>query len=152
MKTTTTLPAVNEVSLIYVRPHIAELPKVTKSTDAAELFRSVYPEGVMDHRELFYTMFLNANNSVLAIAKVSEGSLTATVADVRIVFVMALKLQATALIICHNHPSGQLKASPQDQQLTKRMVEAGKFLDIQILDHLIITSEGYLSFADEGMM
>jgi DNA repair protein RadC len=89
---------------------------------------------------------------VLGIFEVSSGGVTGTVADPKLIFVAALKANACAIVISHNHPSGNLKPSQQDEQLTQKINQAGKFLDIKLLDHIIVTSEGYYSFADEGLI
>ena len=84
-------------------------------------------------------------------AQLSKGGITGTVVDIRIIFKLAFEQNATAIILTHNHPSGKLMASDADLQITKRIKEAGKTLEIQVLDHLIITETGYLSFQDEGI-
>lgn len=147
-----TSPKLNEVSIVYTRPRISELPCVKSSQDASDLIRSAYAPGTLDHRELFYAMYLNSANLVLALAKISEGGLNQTMADIRIVFQIALKVNATELIIAHNHPSGNLKYSSADLDITKRIAEVGNFLCIPLIDHIILTSEGYFSFADEKII
>lgn len=89
---------------------------------------------------------------MLGIYEVSSGGITGTVADPKLIFVAALKASACGIIISHNHPSGNLKPSRPDEDLTAKIKQAGKFLDIQVLDHVIVTSEGYYSFADEGVL
>ena len=89
---------------------------------------------------------------MIGIFEVSSGSATGTIADPKLIFAAAIKANACGVIVAHNHPSGALKPSGADIELTKKIKQAGTFLEIQILDHLIITSEGYYSFADEGMM
>jgi DNA repair protein RadC len=89
---------------------------------------------------------------VLGIYEVSTGGITGTVADPRLIFAAALKANACAMIISHNHPSGNLKPSRQDEELTAKLKQAGQFLDIKVLDHLIITTETYFSFADEEIL
>jgi len=99
-----------------------------------------------------WVVFLNRANLILSAEKISLGGLTGTVVDVRIIFKRALELQATALILSHNHPSGNLKPSQQDIDLTEKAKSAGQALDIKVFDHLIISDQGYYSFADEGML
>ncbi|MBD0333245.1 MAG: JAB domain-containing protein, partial [Chitinophagaceae bacterium] len=89
---------------------------------------------------------------VLCLFNVSSGGITGTVADPRLIYTAALKVNAVSLILCHNHPSGSLKPSRADEELTQKIKSAGAFLDIKVLDHLIISSEGYYSFADEGLL
>lgn len=102
--------------------------------------------------EEFKIILLNRANKVLGICPISLGGISGTIADPKLIFATALKASASGIILAHNHPSGNLKPSQVDIQLTKKLVEAGKFLDLGILDHLIIGSEGYLSFADEGLI
>jgi len=103
-------------------------------------------------RELFVVVFLNHANKILQYETISEGGITGTVADPRIILKKALEYNATSLILSHNHPSGQLKPSRQDQEITLKIKEAAKYFDITITDHIIVSHEGYFSFADEGMI
>jgi len=96
-------------------------------------------------------LYLNNSNKVIYKSQISKGGLTGTLVDTRIVFKMALEHNATSIILSHNHPSGKLQASDADIQITKKLKEAGRSLDIQILDHVIITEHSYFSFADEGI-
>ncbi len=102
--------------------------------------------------EQFWVLFLNQANKIIIKKQVSSGGITGTVADIRIIFKEAISSGATSMILFHNHPSGNLKPSKQDLDLTQKMKEAGKTLDIPILDHLIISHTGFYSFADEGKM
>ena len=97
-------------------------------------------------------MLMNRANKVLGIFKLSTGGVSGTVADPKIIFVAALKGGASGIIVAHNHPSGNLTASQSDINLARKLKEAGKFLEIQLLDHVIVTTKGYLSFADEGLI
>jgi len=89
---------------------------------------------------------------VLGITSISEGGLSGTVVDVRLILATALKAGASSMILCHNHPSGNLKPSEADYKITQKIKDAGETMDIQVLDHLIITGEAYFSFSDEGVM
>jgi len=102
--------------------------------------------------EVFAVIFLNIANKVKHFEVLSKGGLTHTIVDPRIIFLKALEVQATSMVLCHNHPSGNLKPSRQDQEITAKLKSAGTLLDIKVLDHLIVSDEGYFSFADEGMM
>ena len=102
--------------------------------------------------EVFAVVFLNISNKVKHFEVLSKGGVTHTIADPRIIFLKALEVQATSLVLCHNHPSGSLKPSRADEELTSKLKSAGKLLDIQVVDHLIVSDEGYYSFADEGLM
>jgi len=97
-------------------------------------------------------LLLNRANRVTKKKRISEGGVSGTVADPKIIYKMALEELARGLIVAHNHPSGNLQASQSDLDLTKKLKEAGKFLEIQLLDHIIIANQKYLSFADEGML
>ena len=97
-------------------------------------------------------LLLNRANKVLGYVKLSSGGTSQTIIDIKLVFHAALKANAHSIILAHNHPSGSLSPSKSDISLTKEVGSAGKILNIELLDHLIITEEGYLSFADEGMM
>jgi len=102
--------------------------------------------------EVFAVIFLNRSNKVNHFEIVSEGGITGTVADPRIILKKALSYDAVSLVLCHNHPSGSVKPSRQDEDLTHKMKEAAKFFDILVLDHIIVSEEGYYSFADEGIL
>jgi DNA repair protein RadC len=126
-----------------------EKPKVSGSRDAFELLHGV----MMDlPNEEFWVLLLNRANKVTMKKRISEGGLTGTVADPRIIFKLAVEELACGIIVAHNHPSGNLTASQSDIELTRRLKEAGRVMEIQVLDHLIIAGNKYFSFADEGMM
>jgi DNA repair protein RadC len=147
------LTKVAEVELVYKsKVKASERPQVVSSADAYELMKVVWEDGKLDLVEQFKVLFLNRANKVLCLYHVSSGGITGTVADPRLIFSAALKVNAVALVLCHNHPSGALKPSRQDEELTQKIKGAGAFLDIKILDHLIVSSEGYYSFADEGLL
>ncbi|HEY0739820.1 MAG TPA: JAB domain-containing protein [Chryseosolibacter sp.] len=148
-----TLFEVAEIQLTYKSKVKASLrPKITSSRDAYEILNRYWDEGKIDFVEQFKVLLLNRANKVIGIYEVSTGTTVNTVADPRSVFVAALKSNAVAVIVTHNHPSGNLTPSEADKQLTKDLKEAGKFLHVPVLDHIIITSESYYSFADEGLL
>lgn len=122
---------------------------VTKSGDIANYLRAT-----LEHRkqEVFAVVFLNRGNKVTHLEIISEGGLTGTVADPRVILKKALENDATSLVLCHNHPSGNLRPSKADEILTQKIKQAAAFLDISIMDHIIVSNEGYFSFADEGML
>jgi len=101
--------------------------------------------------EEFWLLFLNNSNKVIAKSQLSKGGLTGTVVDIRVIFKAAFENNATSIILTHNHPSGKLAPSDADKQITTKIKTAGQQLDIPILDHVIITENGYFSFADEGI-
>ncbi len=142
-----------EVELIYkTKIKASERPQVKTSKESAELLKQMWNENKIDFVEQFKVLFLNRANKVLGIIELSTGGVTGTVADPKLIFVAALKANACSIIISHNHPSGNLKPSQADEQLTQKIKQAGQLLDIKLLDHIIVTSEGYYSFADEGLI
>ena len=102
--------------------------------------------------EVFAVVFLNRSNKVKHFEVISKGGLTNTIADPRMIFLKALEVQATSIVLCHNHPSGSLRPSRADEELTAKLRSAGLLLDIKVVDHLIVSDEGYYSFADDGLM
>mgnify|MGYP000082178145 FL=1 len=125
-----------------------ELKKITSSKVVFEMMQPII--GELPHEE-FWVLYLNNANKVIYKSQLSKGGITGTVVDIRLIFKMAFEQNATGLLLLHNHPSGKLIASEADLKITKRIKEAGQTLEIQVLDHLIITENGYLSFQDEGI-
>lgn len=142
---------VGEVKLSY-KPKFKNQQKVTCSEDAYKYMLSTYKKETICYKEYFKVLFLNQANQVLGYTLISEGGLTETTADVRLIFQAALLTNSVALILAHNHPSGNLKPSPEDIRLTKQVREASNFMRIKILDHIILSDTEYYSFADEGML
>ncbi|MEI7629351.1 MAG: DNA repair protein RadC [Bacteroidota bacterium] len=122
---------------------------ISQSSDVA-----AYLQAELGHKQLesFVVVYLNRANKIIQQETISEGGITGTVADPRIILKKALDHHAVSIILCHNHPSGNLKPSKADEQLTQKIKNAAAFLDIQVMDHIIVSEEGYYSFADEGMM
>lgn len=144
---------VAEVELIYKsNVKASERPQICHSKDAYELFNQIWDKNKIDLLEQFKIVLLNRSNKVLGVYEVSQGGITGTVADPRLILTAALKANAVSLMLAHNHPSGSVKPSRQDEELTSKIREGAKFLDIKVLDHIIITSESYFSFADEGLL
>lgn len=125
-----------------------ELKKISSSKAVFEIMQPII--GELPHEE-FWVLYLNNSNKVIYKAQLSKGGITGTVVDIRLLFKMALVQNATAVLLTHNHPSGKLLASDADIQITKKIKEAGKTLEIHVLDHIIITENGYLSFQDAGI-
>jgi DNA repair protein RadC len=154
-----TLPGIGEAKAISIiaalelgaRRKVAkeEKSKITCSRDAYEILA---PKIEDLHVEEFWVLLLNRANMVMRAVKLSEGGTTGTVIDAGPLFKLALLENAKGIILCHNHPSGNLKPSEQDLSITRKLKQAGTLLEIQVLDHLIITNQGYLSFGDEGIM
>jgi DNA repair protein RadC len=118
------------------------------------LFKQFFDEGTISLQESFCVKYLNRMNRVLGIYPMTTGGITGTVVDIRLIFSVALTTASTAIILCHNHPSGNMKSSQADIELTRRIKEGAKLMDIKLLDHLIIspTEGGYYSMADKGIM
>ncbi|MFC2110583.1 DNA repair protein RadC [Bacteroidota bacterium] len=131
----------------------SEQPKNNvKITSSQDVFKAMHAEiGALRHEE-FWVLYLNNANKILQKQQISKGGLTGTVVDVRLVLKKALDLLATGIILCHNHPSGNLTPSTADKQITNKLKAAGETMDIKILDHLIITEKTYFSFADEQLL
>lgn len=143
---------VSEIEITYKsKTKPSEREKITMSKDCERIFRSIYDINKIEHKEMFYAMYLNKSNKVLGVLLISEGGVTGTVADPKLIFQGALKLNATGIVLSHNHPSGNLQPSEEDKKLTHKIKEGAKLLDMVVIDHIIITSEYYLSFADEGI-
>lgn len=144
---------VSEIDLIYkTKVKNSQRPHVTSSQYAYTLIKDCWDPGKIEFLEQFKVLLLNQSNKVLGIYEVSSGGITSTVVDVRLLFAAALKAGAAGLIIAHNHPSGNVLPSEQDKHITKKISMAGEVLDIKLLDHLIVTSEHYYSFADQGAL
>lgn len=128
---------------------VLERKKITSSTDAALILQQQI--GDLPTEE-FWVMYLNQGNKIIKIEQISRGGITQTAVDIRIIFKRGIELMATAMILSHNHPSGNLNPSEADRQLTRKIKEASHYLDIQILDHIIVSQKDYFSFADEGLI
>ncbi|MEJ7827389.1 MAG: DNA repair protein RadC [Segetibacter sp.] len=122
---------------------------IKSSNDIAEYLKATLKDYAY---EIFAVVFLNHANKIKHFEIISKGGITGTVADPRIILKKALDHNATAIVLCHNHPSGNLKPSKADEELTQKIKEAAKYFDIRIIDHIIVSEEGYYSFADEGML
>jgi DNA repair protein RadC len=134
------------------RRKLSEIPDVVQikcSKDVADIFQPILSD--LLHEE-FWILFLNRSNRVINRMKLSQGGVSGTVTDVRIVMKKAVECLASGIIVCHNHPSGNLNPSEADSKITQKIKEAGNLLDIQLLDHLIISDKDYYSFADNGLI
>ncbi len=134
------------------RRKLAEVEDVTQikcSKDVADIFGPILSD--LAHEE-FWILFLNRSNKVINRMKLSQGGLSGTVTDVRIVMKKAIEYLASGIIVCHNHPSGNLNPSDSDSKITQKIKEAGILMDIQLLDHIIIADKDYYSFADNGLL
>ena len=130
----------------------SELIQISSAKDSYDIFKNIFDADTFDWREEFIILCLNNSNKVVGFYKISSGGMTGTVVDVRIIFTAALQCLATSIILAHNHPSGKLQPSESDKKMTQKIKEAGKLLDIEILDHLIINDEDFFSFAKAGLL
>lgn len=147
------LTRVSEVTIAYRPKFKASLrPQVTTAEHAYQILINQWDKDTIELLEEFKVMLLNRHNKVLGVATISIGGLDKTVVDPKVVFAIALKAKASSIILCHNHPSGNINASLVDTQVTTKLKQGGQLLDINIVDHLILTSDGYYSYADEGLM
>ncbi len=134
------------------RRAVSQTPQPEKIASSRSVFEIMQPIlGELPHEE-FWILYLNNSNRILSKVQLSKGGITGTVVDIRIAFRGALEINATGIILVHNHPSGTLKASDADRQITRKIKAAGENLDIKVLDHVIVTERGYMSFADEGLL
>ena len=140
-------------SFRIVKDHHPEIgtAKITKSDNIAEYIRPFFGPEIEVFEQIFL-ITLNHGNNIVSVTKISQGGISGTVVDIRLVAKYALEGLATSIILVHNHPSGALKASSQDINLTKKVQAGMELLDIRLLDHLIVTKDGYYSFADGGIM
>lgn len=152
-KSNLSLFQVSEITVSYHPKFKAyERPKVSTAKEAYEILFNNWNLNKIEMVEQFYVLLLNNANNVIGMSEISSGGVAATLADPKLIFSLALKTYCCKLIIAHNHPSGNVKPSSEDLKLTRRMVEGGKLLDIQVLDHLIVTRDRFYSFGDEGLM
>jgi len=144
-----TIIAAIELGRRYRSSDALQKKKITSSKDAYDAIYSLLSDS---HYEEFFIILMNRANRILGIHKVSEGGTSGTVVDPKRVFNLGLSQHASSMILCHNHPSGNLEPSPQDKKITSKLVQSGKLLEIEILDHLIIGNGSYYSFADSNIL
>jgi DNA repair protein RadC len=141
-----------EVKVRITRGKKVRTAKITSSNDTVEILKKFITPAKIQTQEYSFAMYLNNANNVLAIYQFGMGGFTATIMEKRLLMAAALKLGATAMILCHNHPSGNLTPSNADKVITKQIAELANIHDIKVLDHVILTREGYYSFANEGLI
>ncbi|MEK6452339.1 MULTISPECIES: JAB domain-containing protein [unclassified Myroides] len=143
----------SEIELIYKsKVKASERPRIDSSYSAFQIALKAWNQNKIELLEQFKVLMLSNSNAVLGVLEISSGGITGTIVDIRLLFAALLKAKATAFILVHNHPSGKLQPSDADRQITQKIKQASKLLDIALLDHLIITSESYYSFADKGVL
>jgi DNA repair protein RadC len=145
---------ISEVRLVYrTKVKASDRPQVKCSKDAFDIFMENWDLDSIEHIEEFKLMLLNRSNRVLGISSLSKGDTTGTVVDVKLLLQYTIKCNANAIIICHNHPSGNIQPIEADMAITRKVKDSVKLMDLQLLDHLIIIPEGkYYSMGDEGMI
>lgn len=144
---------ISEIKLTYTRKVRAnDRPKISSSEDAHKLFRENWDDLTINLFEEFKILLLDRNNRCMGIVPISQGGVSGTLVDTKLVFSSALKARACAIILGHNHPSGNTNPSQSDKALTQKLIKAGELLDISVLDHIIVTDENYSSFADLNYM
>ncbi len=145
---------ISEVKLVYrTKVKASDRLQIKCSKDAFDIFMGSWDLDSIEHIEEFKLMLLTRSNKVLGIASISKGGINGTVTDVRIILQYAIKSNASGIIICHNHPSGNLNPSESDTAITRKVKESCNLMDLQLLDHLIITADDtYYSFADNGLL
>lgn len=143
----------SKTHLYELRKLQTSFPKVQLHTsrDAYNFIKQFYGDDI-EIWESFYILCLNAANNTIGFAKISQGGITSTVVDVRLIAMYSMQFGATQIIMCHNHPSGNAQPSDADKRITEKAKEGLKLLDVKVLDHLIITTEKFYSFADEGLL
>jgi DNA repair protein RadC len=147
------LLSISEIQLSYKSKVKASLrPKISGSQEAYDILVTTWDASKIEFIEQFKVLLLNRASKVIGMFEVSSGSSTGTIVDPKLIFASAIKANACGIILAHNHPSGNLMPSKSDIQTTNKIKSAGKFLEIDVLDHLIITNEGYYSFADAGVL
>jgi DNA repair protein RadC len=148
------ISTVNEVCLKYkTKVKSSELPKIGGSIDCVNIFRSInHYNDNCDIYECFYVIYLSRANKVLSVMLISEGGTVGTVVDLKKILAPAILQHASGIIISHNHPSGNKQPSQTDIEITKKIKSAALLIDVDLLDHIILTSEEYLSFSDEGLI
>ena len=142
-----------EVKLTYQsKIKASERYHISTSEDAYKVLKGCYDESTLQYRETFKILLINQASKVLGVSNISEGGITETGADVRLILQAALLGNATGIILSHNHPSGNIFPSAIDKALTSRIIKAAELVNIRVLDHIIITSDTFYSFSDEGML
>jgi DNA repair protein RadC len=140
-----------EIEILYrTTIQAKDRPAITSSRVAYEILKSVWNMDTIDLREDFKLMLLNTRNRVIGIVHLSQGGMQGTIVDMRHIFASALKANACGLILAHNHPSGESTPSNEDVMITRKCMEAGRLLDIKVLDHIIIVKDGFRSLMDNG--
>ena len=143
---------VQEVSIHYKRPHYDSMPTIQSASKAREIFIQFVSKERTDLKEFFCVLLMNTANKLLGIAQVAMGTQNSAVVDIKEVLMLAIKSNSKQIILMHNHPSGRLKFSVNDILLTKKIYKMARIIDFEVLDHILVTSEGYLSMSNEDII
>ncbi len=152
MLPSTELLGSSEIEIHYKRPLFSSMKNITRAEDAVCVLRIFSDANRIDVKEHFYVMLLNNANRLIGISLISIGNISSTVVNVKEIFQLTLLTQSTHIILCHNHPSGKLELSKNDIKITEKIKHGLSLLDVTLLDHIIITSESFMSFANEGLL
>lgn len=142
----------SEVEICYIRKVSNPSFKISCAEDAVNILRQVYPAHKIDYKEFFYVILLNKSNIVLGVSRIGEGDISGVVVNMIEIFQLVLKSNSCSFIVSHNHPSGSLTPSESDKRMTNRLKEFAELLNVKLLDHIILTSSNYFSFAEEGIV
>ena len=151
-KSSKSLPVLHEVEIIYQGPKLPLPVRITNSNECFNVLQELYDKRKIDYKEMFFVLLLNKANYCLGASKIGLGSTSGVQVNVKEIFQLALKMNASGIVLSHNHPSGNLSPSDADKRLTMNVKSACDCLEITLLDHIIITSNGYYSFNDDGLM
>ncbi|MBI1289202.1 MAG: DNA repair protein [Flavobacteriales bacterium] len=151
-RTSVSRVVVKELEIQYERPPFDAMSKIGNSKDCERLFRSVFNPKTLDLKESFWIALLNRSNRVLGVSLVGVGSVSACTVNLLEIFQLAITTNACAIVLCHNHPSGNVQPSQADIALTRKIKDGCKLFEIVMLDHIILTRETYFSFVDDGVM
>lgn len=143
---------IHEVCIHYKRPLKEKARKISTSQEAVQYFREYCDPNRLDLKEFFWVLLTSRNNDALGIAEISTGGTESIHVNLKEIFQLAITANATGIILCHNHPSGNLVPSAADIKLTNCIIKFGIIISVTVLDHIILTSESYFSFADEGLL
>lgn len=142
---------ISEISISYSNSNSDKL-KINNSRHSYEILRACWSDSTIELQEEFKILMLNRCNQILGIYPLSKGGVSSTVVDAKLIFSVALKCNASSIILAHNHPSGNLNPSESDKNITQKLIKASKYLDIELLDHIIITKDDFYSFSDNGLI
>lgn len=147
------LTKVSEIKVLFKpRFKASERPQIKRAKDAYQVLKQSWNGDLMQFVEEFKVILLNNANRVMGIVDIAKGGKDSVPVDIRVIYSIALKTSASKLILAHNHPGGGLNPSTADKTLTAKVIRAGQMLDIEVCDHIIISNEGYYSFADDGLL